>query len=146
VKNQDVYSTCVPSRINSIGIVVDELLKSLQGIYGVIGDCTLFELRVILNEILVNAVIHGNNEDEDKHVRINAGLSGQVLFVSVEDEGAGYDFNNICAERKPCMDSADPLEVCECGRGLMIVKSLCNNVEVNAKGNRIVIEKSLSHV
>ena len=69
MKSLDIYSTCVPSSINSIGNVVDELITNLQNSYGGVNDCTLFELRVILNEVLINAVRHGNGEDEKQNCK-----------------------------------------------------------------------------
>lgn len=147
MKSQDIYSTCVPSRINCIGNVVDEFVSNLQCRYGSINDCTLFELRVILNEVLINAVRHGNREDENKIVKIDAGISCKgMMFIIVEDEGVGYNYNDTCSCRKPFCDSADPLELSESGRGIMIIKSLCDNVKVNAKGNKIVITKSIVRV
>ena len=144
MKSQDIYSACVPSSVNSIGIVVDELINSLKNCYGAVNDCTLFELKVILNEVLINAVRHGNREDENKLVKVDAGVSGQgVICIVVEDEGGGYDFNNTCRCHKPFCEVTDPLEATENGRGIMIIRSLCDNVKVNAKGNKIIIFKSI---
>ena len=144
MKIQDIYSTCVPSSINCIGTVVEELIDNLKNSYGDVKECTLFELKVILNEVLVNAIRHGNKEDEKKHVKIEAGISGQgVMLIMVEDEGCGYDFVNTCNCRKPFCEGIDPLDISECGRGIMIVKSLCDSVKVNAKGNKIIIYKNI---
>lgn len=147
VKSLDIYSTCVPSSINSIGFVVNELINSLQNGYGDVNDCTLFELKVILNEVLINAVKHGNRDDENKIVKVDAGVSEQgLMFIIVEDEGRGYNFNDICDFRKPCCEMTDPLDINESGRGIMIVRSLCDNVKVNSKGNKIIIAKSIARV
>ena len=147
VKSLDIYNTCVPSSINSISIVVNELINNLQNGYGDINDNTLFELKVILNEVLINAVRHGNMEDEKKIVKVNACVSGQdVMFITVEDEGGGYDFRDTCSCNKPFCSIFDPLETSESGRGIMIVRSLSDKVKVNAKGNKIVIAKSIARV
>lgn len=144
MKSLDIYSTSVPSSINSIGIVVNELINSLQNSFGDVSDCTLFELKVILNEVLINAVRHGNREDVKKLVKVDASVSRQgVMLIIVEDEGGGYDFDNACSCRKPFCDVANPLEMSENGRGIMIIRSLCDNVKVNAKGNKIVIAKRI---
>jgi serine/threonine-protein kinase RsbW len=145
LKSRGIYSTCVPSSINSIAIIVNELIQSLQSSYGSVNECTLFELRVILNEVLVNAVRHGNREDERKIVKVDAGISGQgIMFIIVEDEGSGYDFKDTCSCSKPFCGMTDPLEVSESGRGIMIIRSLCDNVKVNARGNKIIIAKSIA--
>jgi serine/threonine-protein kinase RsbW len=147
LKRLDIYNTCMPSTISSIGIVVKDLIHSLQICYGEVSDCTLFELRVILNEILINAIRHGNREDETKCIKVEAGISGPgVMFIIVEDEGGGYNFHDTCSCRKPYCEMADPLEMSENGRGIMIVRSLSDSVKVNAKGNKIVIVKSIYKV
>jgi serine/threonine-protein kinase RsbW len=134
----------VPSNINNIGIIVEGLLNSLQKACGPLNDTTLFDLKVILNELLINAIMHGNRESEDKSVRISAGIADKnKLYIIIEDEGYGYDYSKLCGEQssRPC--DTDPENVCECGRGLKIVKCLCDQVKVNAKGNKIVIMKSI---
>ena len=144
MESQDIYSTCVPSSITFIGTVVRELLDRLKSSYSDISECTLFELKVILNEVLVNAVKHGNKEDEKKQVKIEAGISRNgMMYIIVEDEGCGYDFAGACNCCKPFREGTDPLEISECGRGVMILKSLCDNVKVNARGNKIVLTKNI---
>lgn len=145
MKSLRIYNTCIPSSINSIGVVVSELTNSLLSGYGSISECMLFELKVILNEILVNAVQHGNKGDEDKWVKVNAGVSERgLMFVIVEDEGCGYDYVNTCSCRKPCCEMTEPLDMTENGRGIMIIKGLCDTVRVNSKGNKIVVTKSIT--
>jgi serine/threonine-protein kinase RsbW len=144
VKSLDIYSTSVPSSINSIGKVVDEFITNLQKSCVDVADCILFELRVVLNEVLINAVRHGNGEDVSKVVKVDACISGQgTVLIIVEDEGGGYDFNYICNCRKPLQDIPDSLDIGESGRGIMIVRSLCDDVKVNARGNKIVLTKKL---
>lgn len=140
-----IYSTSVPSSLNSISKVVDEFVCNLRNSYGKVSECTLFELKVILNEVLINAIRHGNGEDISKCVKVDARITGQgTISIIVEDEGGGYDFNHICNNRKPLCDEADPLGMCENGRGIMIVRSLCDNVKVNAKGNKIILAKKIA--
>ena len=141
----NVYNSIVPSNIRSIGIVVDGLLNGLQNTCGQLSDTTMFDLKVILNELLINAIVHGNMENESKSVRISADISDKdELIIIIEDEGCGYDYNKLCGEQvlQPC--DIGPDNVCECGRGLKIVKSLCDDVKVNTKGNRIIITKHLA--
>jgi serine/threonine-protein kinase RsbW len=147
LKRLDVYKSLVPSKISSIKIVVEELICNLNQRIGDLDEYILFELRVILNELLVNAIKHGNRDDESKNIKVVAGIDEQKdLFVSVEDEGCGYDFANTCDNLKPyCgeIDSLDVSECAECGRGILIIKSLCDRVLVNDKGNKTVIHKRL---
>lgn len=134
----------MPSNINNIGIVVEGLLNRLQDTCGLLNDTILFDLKVILNELLINAILHGNRENESKSVRISADIADKSeLYIIIEDEGCGYDFSKLCSEQDlhPCETGPD--NVCECGRGIRIVRSLCDQVKVNAKGNKIIIMKRI---
>ncbi|HEX2946179.1 MAG TPA: ATP-binding protein [Clostridia bacterium] len=144
MKSLNVYSNLVSSNISSISIVTDGLLNSLQDTCGQLNDTTLFDIRVIINELLVNAIMHGNRGNENKSVRISAGIAEKTeLYIMIEDEGCGYDYVKLCDEQasQPC--DTGPDNMCECGRGLRIVKSLCDKVKVNSKGNKIVIMKHI---
>ncbi len=148
MKRLNAYKSLVPSKIGSIKMVVGDLICNLEQCFGALDDCSLFELRVILNELLVNAIKHGNRDDENKKIKIDASIvDHRELLVIVEDEGRGYDYDHLCdiispfcAEKKP----SDVSECSECGRGILIIKSLCDSVQVNARGNRTVILKRIS--
>jgi serine/threonine-protein kinase RsbW len=144
LKSLNVYSNLIPSNINNIGSVVDGLLNSLQNICGQLNDTTIFDLKVILNELLVNAILHGNRENENKSVRINADVVDKSeLYIIIEDEGSGFDYTKLCSEQISYPCDTEPDNVCECGRGLRLVKCLCDNVKVNTKGNKIIIMKHI---
>lgn len=139
------YNRIFSSSINNVGFAVKEILGKLEDSCGPLMDCTLFELTVVLNEIVLNAIKHGNKEDESKNVKITTGITenGFVCFI-VEDEGCGYDYDNACSENISNIDANDICNAMESGRGIFIVKNLCDCVKVNSKGNKIVVLKKLS--
>lgn len=139
-----IYNNVIPSNINNVRPVVDDLVCSLSDYCGGLNDSILFDLKVVLNEMLINAIRHGNREDENKTVKIKAGIAAnRNLFIIIEDEGSGYDFKNMCESCKSFNETADLLETEDCGRGIMIVRGLCDRVKVNSKGNKIVILKRI---
>jgi len=146
VRSLGFYSSSVPSTINSIRIVVEELIGSLQRECGVLEESILFELKVILNELLINAIRHGNLEDESKGVKINAGIGAHgKLYIIIEDEGCGFDYVNICDQLKPFCEDTQTSDMAESGRGILILRGLCDKVKVNSKGNKIVVLKEITH-
>jgi serine/threonine-protein kinase RsbW len=145
LKCLNIYTNVIPSNIKNIRPVIGDLVCKLRDCCGDLEDSILFELRVVLSEMLVNAIRHGNREDENKTVKIRAGIVDDGnLFIIVEDEGSGYDFKNIWKRHKSCNETVSPLEIESCGRGTMIVRGLCDKVKVNAKGNKIVVLKNIS--
>jgi len=126
---------------------VDDLIGSLVSNCGQLCESMLFELKVVLNEVLINAIRHGNREDESKVVKIKAGITSKsVLFVIIEDEGCGYDFAEVCNGHGAFANLSEPPDMSENGRGIMIVKTLCDRVRVNTKGNKIVIMKTIERI
>lgn len=138
------YNCCIPSSLEKICFVVGEIIGYLQQHVDNLDDCTIFEVRVVLNEIISNAIRHGNKNDESKHVKLSAGTTenGYAFFI-VEDEGNGFN----CGERQFCctglVDSNDLNDIKESGRGILIVNSLCDKVKFNSRGNKVVILKKL---
>ena len=92
-------------------------------------------LFVALDEAFVNAVKHGNKSDPTKLVRITAELTPQEASFTVEDEGEGFDINQI-------PDPCDPANLFRAsGRGVLLIYNIMDEVEYNAQGNRVKMVK-----
>jgi serine/threonine-protein kinase RsbW len=92
-------------------------------------------LFVALDEAFVNAVKHGNKNDPNKLVRITAELTPQEASFTVEDEGEGFDINQI-------PDPCDPANLFRTsGRGVLLILNIMDEVEYNAQGNRVKMVK-----
>lgn len=140
-----IYKCKMPSCIHNVGIQVKSVLNYFQDIYGVLEDEILFDLKVILNELILNAVKHGNNENEMKFVRIKAFVTNKdKALIIISDDGHGYDFRNVLERRTENNNIYDIGSAMETGRGILIVSSLCDVIKFNKKGNRICVIKSLS--
>ena len=103
----------------------------------------LFEIKVVLNELVVNAFCHGNNCEIQKSTYVTFKLlNNNYLYISVKDEGCGF---NQKPERNSIDDyiEATNKSLCEHGRGLIIVNGLCNRVKFNKYGNKVSIIKYL---
>ncbi|AUS98151.1 hypothetical protein CDQ84_10580 [Clostridium thermosuccinogenes] len=139
------YDTKIPSSISSVGKTVSEVINSLQNACGKLDDDILFDVRVILNELLLNAIKHGNQQCPEAYIKVTAGISGDNnAFFIIEDQGQGYDYELVRSRNKNqcCMESL--FDAKETGRGIMIVESLCEKIKHNRKGNKIVAVKKIS--
>lgn len=139
-----VYESSIPGNLNYVRSEVNNIIGFLQETWGTIEDCTLFELKVIINELLLNAVKHGNKEDNNKLVRIAAGIEkGDCAFIDIQDDGEGYDYECLIDKAERLCSESNILNLKETGRGLLIIKNLCDNIQFNEKGNRVIVEKKL---
>ncbi len=123
----------LPSAISLMHIVLEYLMKRVEKL-GVIKS-EQSNLFVALDEAFVNAVKHGNKFDSQKLVRIIAEVSKQEARFTIEDEGEGFDVNNI-------PDPLDPENLFKSsGRGVLFIYNIMDEVKYNERGNRLTMVK-----
>lgn len=124
------YYGSVCSDLNLIKNFLDEIINKLNRIIDN-GD-TIFDLKLILNELVINGVFHGNECQDTKCVNLSLTIKDGKIIIEVEDEGKGinFDFSNY-----------NPLDLKCGGRGLVLVKGLSDELIVNQ--NRIIAIKNL---
>ena len=113
----------INSDINHIKCYIDDILLKIQK---KIDDDAYFNTKLILNELIINAVKHGNLDDNTKFLDICINIENKCIIIEVTDEGKGikykkkaygnYDFN-------------------DCGRGLMLVEGLSDEFVIC--GNKV---------
>jgi serine/threonine-protein kinase RsbW len=106
------------------------------------------ELRLGLQEALVNAAKHGNKLDPSKTVAVRFSfMSNQLLWV-ISDEGSGFCAPCECSIPPsmcdPHTDNFTPPHVeQECGRGLFILYQIFDRVEWNSQGTELTLCKEV---
>jgi len=124
----------IPSDTGAGRAVLRELLGQLQAGHWAEND--VFDIHLAAEEALVNAIKHGNRYAPDRRVRIRCRLADKLIRIEITDEGDGFDPSQI-----PNPTDRDRLET-PGGRGVMLMKAFMSRVEYNARGNRVVLEKS----
>lgn len=123
----------LPSALSLMHIVLEYLLKRVEKL-GVV-EAEQSNLFVALDEAFVNAVKHGNKFDSRKLVRITAEVSRAEARFTIEDEGEGFDLNNI-------PDPLDPENLFKTsGRGVLFIYNIMDEVQYNERGNRLTMVK-----
>ncbi|WP_245149634.1 ATP-binding protein [Peptoniphilus raoultii] len=90
----------------------------------------LFDIKLILSELVVNGALHGNCSDSHKKVYLKVMIDSQSIIIIVRDEGEGIDIEEIKCDSLSCS-----------GRGLMIVEALTDKLILN--NNEVIAIKSL---
>jgi serine/threonine-protein kinase RsbW len=101
------------------------------------------ELRLGLQEALVNAAKHGNNLDPGKKVIVRFSLIDNQYWWVISDQGGGFDPKSSDLD-----DEADPADYLppdesENGRGMSILHQIFDQVEWNKKGTELRLCKQL---
>ena len=99
-------------------------------------DESIRKMKIILTELLANAIYHGNEQDHSKKVTMGHMIDRKKAIISVLDEGNGFDPKSIADPTLPENLAKD------CGRGLYIVKKYVDKIEFNTKGNRVTVTKN----
>jgi len=120
--------------------IARQLLEDLLGQLGERGwpEEDKFGVHLSVEEALMNAIKHGNQRDPEKSVFVEYRLSEDLLFVQVEDQGEGFNPDEV---PDPTLD--ENLEL-PSGRGLMLMRTFMSMVQYNDTGNRVTMEKKRS--
>lgn len=119
----------VPSLTENIRIVesfIDNVKDRFQ-----IDDDIYGNIMVAVTESVNNAIRHGNKMDKSKNVTLTVDCEENRLKFQIEDEGPGFDYNNLPDPTAP--ENLDKLG----GRGIFLMKHLSDEVNFHNEG-RIV--------
>ena len=125
------YSGVICSDIDMIKSFVDEVLGKIDRL--IENNDTMFDIKLILNELVINGVFHGNSCLSSKCVKLSLELKGNQIIIQVEDEGMGVDFD---------FNTYDPTELNCSGRGLVLVNGLSD--EFYIQKNKVTAVKNIN--
>lgn len=122
------FDGSVCSDLHVIKDFVEDVLEKLNRIID--DESTMFEVKLILNELVANGAIHGNAYDREKSVNLCVEVIEDSIRIEVTDEGEGFEYD---------LRNYDPLDLKCSGRGLVIVDGLSD--ELYVRENKIVSVK-----
>jgi serine/threonine-protein kinase RsbW len=122
----------LPSRLETIDEAVATAAKMANA--SGLPEEALFGIDLAVREAVTNAVKHGNKFDQTKQVKITIENRAHELLITIEDEGAGFELNQV-----PDPTSSENL-LKESGRGIFFMRSFMDEVvwEHAATGGTIV--------
>jgi len=124
----------VNSDLKNILPVALEIFQKLKS-EGIKEDL-LFDVRLCLEEAMVNAIKHGNKEDKKKQVYITIEFTKHAIKITVKDQGKGFSYKDIASPIKG-KNMKKPS-----GRGIFLIKKLMDSVEFSDGGSIIKMVKS----
>jgi anti-sigma regulatory factor (Ser/Thr protein kinase) len=107
----------------------DEILDNLAG--DICDEAVLFNTKLVLDELMSNAIKHGNKNQVHKKVHLNVEVHNQTLVIQVKDEGSGLSDVGLPHEPFANMD--------EFGRGLVLVNALADELSIHNNRVRAVL-------
>lgn len=119
-----VYSKEFNSTTEAIAETLAEALEVLADKNWCNAEHT-FNIRLCLEEALVNAVVHGNQNRPESKVSINIEEQGDTCTIYVKDQGDGFRPEKI--EMSDCSQMG--------GRGVCLIKAFMEEVQFNPSEN-----------
>lgn len=98
------------------------------------------ELRLGLQEALVNAAKHGNKLDPSKRVKVQFACTKDQYSWVISDQGSGFQPKHDC--HCPPEDLL-PIEESERGRGMCILHQVFDQVHWNRQGTEVMLYKQV---
>ena len=125
-----------PSDMGTAHQLIEEVMEVVRSDQW--SEKDLFALELVFEEVLTNAVKHGNDSDPSKQVRFDCKLNQTKVYVRVEDEGPGFDPHTVPDPREP--DN----QMVVSGRGVLLISHFASKVTWNERGNVVEFEKDRS--
>ncbi|MDR0983227.1 MAG: ATP-binding protein [Culturomica sp.] len=121
----------IPSEIGNI-VKVENFIDSLAENFGLATE-QLGNISLSVIEAVNNAILSGNKQDENKHVTITAKQEDNKIFITIQDEGDGFDYENIPDPTLP--DNLHKVT----GRGLFVMKMLSDEMIFEENGSKVTL-------
>ena len=125
----DTISIEIPSLSENIRII-ESFIDNAKEKYN-LNDDIYGNIMISVTESVNNAIVHGNNSDKEKNVKIVLSLEEGVIRFMIQDEGDGFDFTTL-----PDPTSPENLEKVG-GRGIFLMKHLADEVSFEDNGRLV---------
>ena len=112
-----------PQSINIIEKVIDDMKSEFD-----IHEDSYGNILVAVTEAVNNAIMHGNQSDPSKQVKVAYEVDGDRIVFTISDEGKGFDYYNL-----PDPTAPENLEK-PTGRGVFLMKHLADQVIFSENG------------
>ncbi len=111
------YKGSISSDLDLVKNFVENILEKLKKIID--DKDTIFDIKLIMNELIINGIFHGNKYVQSKIVQVKIEVKEDKIIIHVRDEGTGihYDF-----------ESYNPNDLMCSGLGLVLVEVLSDEL------------------
>ncbi|MBM7555919.1 MASE3 domain-containing protein [Halanaerobacter jeridensis] len=96
-------------------------------------------ILIAFQELVINAIEHGNQFAPNKKVYINLLITDYDLKLTVRDEGSGFDWESALEYEELKLE-----EGTERGRGIIIANMISDYLTYNQQGNEVQLIKKLN--
>ncbi len=134
-KTNDKFEKTINSNIYEVKLLITDALRFIDSI-GEYSDEKRSDIRLVISELLINALYHGNKNDSLRKIKlVITPVQNQQILIEVEDEGKGLN-RKILKEKKRSGEIKKTSHD-ENGRGLMLISELTNRLFTTREGKKV---------
>ena len=119
----------IPSKIENLTIV-EKAIDDISAEY-MLNSELYGNILIATIEAANNAILHGNQLDEDKFVDITFNIDNKFLTIIIKDQGKGFDYKGI-----PDPTAPENIEKIN-GRGVFLMERLADKINFYENGSRV---------
>lgn len=124
-------SRYVLTSIDDIKKVANNVLHGIEK-HGSLSEERRYDIKLVINELLVNSFEHAQPTKQSPVV-FRAGLKSGQLRIGVTDGGRGFSHESLVSDNNDLLYR-------ERGRGLMLVRALCQEIRYSGRGNSVEVK------
>lgn len=113
----------LPENIRIVESFIDNAKEKYQ-----LNDDIYGNIMIAVTESVNNAIVHGNQSNNEKNVHLKLSLEKSLIRFTIQDEGSGFDYHNLPDPTLP--ENINKTN----GRGVFLMKNLCDEVTFKEEG------------
>lgn len=123
--------------INDIKIIVNDVINGVEK-HITLTEERRYDITLVINELLANSFEHAGSSEKDP-VWLETDLKDGCLTINITDRGYGFAYDNVCTH----IPKQEEMLLKERGRGLKLVRALCQQIRYNRVGNSVTVTIAL---
>lgn len=109
--------------LNQVEVLINQVCEKYE-----VNEDYYGNILIALTEAVNNAIHHGNKSNPNKEVKLSFEAEGSILNFHIEDEGPGFDYENL-------PDPTDPKNIEKPhGRGVFLMRNLADEIDFENDG------------
>ena len=135
----DYIREYILTELEDIKIAINGVMSGIEK-FLTLSDARKYEIRLVMNELLVNCFDHAKPKGKQTVV-LGVFAKEDKVRIRVKDNGQGFEYEYTHKSLKEPID--EKRLYAEGGRGLMLVDAFCDNVKYFGNGNSVEVNIAL---